>query len=238
MIGGWLSAGKVPTIVHAWVGGRVGLVDDARAAPRRGPPAPAPPARSRPGRACPRRRARRPASRAPPCRTCRPGTALDVGHRQPAVAEQRWRGRSPGRSPRSPTALSLAAIRTSRLPSRLVRVSSSIRLLLGEIVHPVEVGRDEEVGRRALLDLLGQRRARGVGRRDLGAGLLGVGGDRFVERVLQARGRKDEHSLILSLGRSDQRQAHEQRQDPAVELHRRSSLKRCVRWNTRMSALA
>ena len=54
---------------------------------------------------------------------------------------------------------SFGAISTSRLPSRLTRVSSLMSFLLADIVHPFEVGRGEHVGRRALLDLLGQRRA-------------------------------------------------------------------------------
>ena len=74
---------------------------------------------------------------------------------------------------------SLGAISTILLPSRLKRVSALIRFLPADIVHPVEVGGDEQVGRRALLDLLGQRRARGIG--DLGrrlAGVLGPGRSR------------------------------------------------------------
>ena len=39
------------------------------------------------------------------------------------------------------------------------------QLLLRAIVHPFEIGGGEHVGRRALLDLLRQRRARGIARR-------------------------------------------------------------------------
>ena len=75
----------------------------------------------------------------------------------------RRRGRSPGRS-------SIARGVRRRRPARAVaeQVAPGLRrdqVALGEIVHPVEVGRDEDVGRRALLDLLGERRARGIGDR-------------------------------------------------------------------------
>ena len=51
-------------------------------------------------------------------------------------------------------------------------------LALGQIVHPVAVGRDEDVGRRALLDLPGEGRGGGVGRARRDVGLGGEGGHR------------------------------------------------------------
>ena len=60
------------------------------------------------------------------------------------------------------------------------------QVLLGEIVHPVEIGREEDVRRRAGFDLLGERRGRGIADRDVLAGLGLVGGHGGVERVLEA----------------------------------------------------
>ena len=53
---------------------------------------------------------------------------------------------------------SFGAISTSRLPSRLTRVLVLDELVLRAVVHPFEVGGDEDVGRRALLDLLASAR--------------------------------------------------------------------------------
>ena len=107
---------------------------------------------------------------------------------------------SPSRPARSkPGAISAAAsesagaISTMRLPSSCDLGVRLDQVALGQIGHPVEVGRDEDVGRRALLDLLGERRARRVGDRRLLAGLGLPGGVDVVERVLQARGGEDRH---------------------------------------------
>ena len=164
-----------------------------RAAPRRARPAPAPRARSRPA----------PRWSATPSQTPRlssaalpylpAGTAVDVGHRQPAVAERA--GEVEARRDRRPAPASGAgATSTMRLPSRLRARRRVDQVALLEVVHPVEVGGEEDVGRRALLDLLGQRRAGGVADRRGVAGRLGpVGRDR-VERVLQA-GRGEDHDV-------------------------------------------
>ena len=69
--------------------------------------------------------------------------------------------------------------------------------LADSVVHPVGVGRDEDIGRRALFDLLGQRRARGIARRNLDAGLGGVGGVDIVERVLHRGGGEHREALVL-----------------------------------------
>ena len=79
---------------------------------------------------------------------------------------------------------SFGAISTSLLPSRLTRVSSLISFFCAAIVHPVEIGRREHVGRRALLDLLHQRRARRVARNDFDAGRLQKRRVDVVERIL------------------------------------------------------
>ena len=73
-------------------------------------------------------------------------------------------------------------------------------LLADRIVHPVEIGGDEDVGRRALLDLLGERRACGIARGDLDAGLGGEGGVDVVERVLHRSGGKHGEGLVLGRG--------------------------------------
>ena len=70
------------------------------------------------------------------------------------------------------------------------------QVLVGEIFHPVEVGRNEDVGRRAFLDLLGERRARRIGHRRLFADVRLAGGVHGVERVLQA-GRGEDSDFLL-----------------------------------------
>src|SRR5262249_51689098 len=70
-------------------------------------------------------------------------------------------------------------------------------LVLRAIVHPVEVGGGEDVGGRAVLDLLDQRRARRIARHHLDPRALGEGGIDVVERVLQGGGGKDRDGLVL-----------------------------------------
>ena len=64
------------------------------------------------------------------------------------------------------------------------------QLAFGRIVHPAQVGGDEHIGGRALLDLLRQRGAGLVARHHLDAGGLGEGGIGVVERIFQRRGGK------------------------------------------------
>ena len=73
-------------------------------------------------------------------------------------------------------------------------------LLLRAVVHPFEIGGDEHVGRRALLDLLRQRGACGVARHHLDAGRLGEGRVDVVERVLHRGGGEDRDGLVLRGG--------------------------------------
>ena len=94
------------------------------------------------------------------------------------------------------------------LPSRLTRVGSLMFFLRDRIVHPVGVGGDENIRRRALFDLFGQRRARGIAGHDLDAGLRGVGRVDLVERVLHRGCGKHGEALVLRqrrrIGRSAQ----------------------------------
>ena len=76
------------------------------------------------------------------------------------------------------------------------RVGLDQSLLLA-VIHPIEIGRDEHVGRRALLDLLDQRVAGRVGNRHLLAALALPLRGGLVERVLQACGREHEHVPAL-----------------------------------------
>ena len=82
--------------------------------------------------------------------------------------------------------------------------------LVGGVVHPVDVGGHENIRRGALLDLLGERRARGIARYDLDAGLGGVGGVDVIERVLHRSGGEYREALVLGTygrpGRSAQQQ--------------------------------
>ena len=68
---------------------------------------------------------------------------------------------------------------------------------LGEVVHPLLVGGDEDVRRRALLDLLRQERRRRVGRLERDAGPLRDQRAHLVERALQADRREHEHAARL-----------------------------------------
>ncbi len=135
-----------------------------RAPPRRAPPASAPRARCRPSRISARPRSTRRAFPARPWRICRPApTCTSPVAMRPSPA-------SFARSKPCPIVTlsileSFGAISTSLLPSRLTRVASLMCLLADRVVHPVDVGGHEDVGRRALFDLLGQRRARGIARR-------------------------------------------------------------------------
>src|SRR5262249_47304271 len=59
-------------------------------------------------------------------------------------------------------------------------------LLLLKVVHPIEVGRKEDIGRCPLLDLLGERRGGRVTDHDLVAGLGFIKLRRVVERIFEA----------------------------------------------------
>src|SRR5262245_17408586 len=74
------------------------------------------------------------------------------------------------------------------------------KVLLLEIIHPVEVRREEDVGRRHLLDLLGERRGGGVADHDLVSSLCLIFLCHVVERVLETRGGK--HGDVGRLRRS------------------------------------
>ena len=158
-----------------------------------------------------------------------------------AVAERGRRGRSPARS-RWLASESAGATSTRRLPSSSTTVSFSHQVALGEIVHPGEVGRDEDVGRGALLDLLGERRARRVGDHRLLAGLGLPGGVDVVERVLQARRREDRHVLCRGRRRQQRRRqpaGGQRRRETSARGHSRpplaGSLDRCIRADITMA---
>ena len=64
---------------------------------------------------------------------------------------------------------------------------------LGQVVHPLLVGREEDVGRRALFDLPGEERRPRIGRLQRHTGPLGDECADLVQRALQADGGEDEH---------------------------------------------
>ena len=70
------------------------------------------------------------------------------------------------------------------------------------MVHPGEVGGDEDVGRGALLDLFGEGGRRGIGDGDGLAGLGGPGGVDLVEGGLERGGGEDGRAGRLGGGRS------------------------------------
>src|SRR5690606_1344303 len=65
----------------------------------------------------------------------------------------------------------------------------------GQIVHPVQVGGDEDVGGSLLLDLLGKRRTSGEGQCHLPAGVLFVELGDFIQAVLHA-GRRQHQGIV------------------------------------------
>ena len=145
----------------AGIGEGVGRDRRCRAAPRRARRGAARRARSRRRRPSTRRRPTRRAASARPARTCRPARPPDP----PAPA-----GRAPsaGASAKpgaifSVTGLRLAA-RSARARCRADSRASPARIRCRsvEVVHPVEIGRDEQIRGRAALDLPRQRRAGGV----------------------------------------------------------------------------
>ena len=86
--------------------------------------------------------------------------AVGIGHRELVRAQRRGEA-EPG-AILSVDLLDAGAISTSALRKRSTRVPGASSPCLSDVVHPVEVGRDEDVGRRARLDLLRERVARAV----------------------------------------------------------------------------
>src|SRR6185312_1894696 len=77
-------------------------------------------------------------------------------------------------------------------------------LLVDGVVHPVGVGGHENIRRGTLLDLLGERRTRGIARHHLDAGLGGVGSVDVIEGVLhRSRGEHREALVLGKCGRPD-----------------------------------
>ena len=142
---------------------------------------------------------------------------IHMAHRQAVAAKDR--GEIDAGLERRPAAVEpFGATSTRELPSRLTRLSGLISPFEASVIHPVEIGGDEEIGRGAGLDLLGERIAGGIGDRDPLAGLAHPGRAGIVERILQAGGGENQH--IPGLGRSsaDQREPREQQ---AEKSHRR-----------------
>src|SRR5229473_2732037 len=77
------------------------------------------------------------------------------------------------------------------------------------IVHPVGIGGQENIRGRALFDLFCERRARGIARDDLDAGLGGVGVVDVVERVLHRGRGKHSEAVVLRKDRRRGRSAQD-----------------------------
>jgi hypothetical protein len=104
------------------------------------------------------------------------------------------------------------------------RVAEEIRarrwldqVALRHIVHPVEIRRYENIGRRAIFDLAGERRARPIGDHDLPVGLAQIQRFGLVERILEACGAKHQDVLALSERRTGDASHHKHRSDQAKE---------------------
>ena len=74
------------------------------------------------------------------------------------------------------------------------------RVALGKIVHPVDIGGDEDVGRRPGFDLFRQGRTRRVGKDHVLAGLFRVLRGDIVEGVLHARRREHQRAVARGAG--------------------------------------
>ncbi len=118
---------------------------------------------------------------------------VGVGERQPALA-QRARQVEPRRDRQRR--------RTVGRNDQIERIRQQVHARIGrdqrffaQIVHPVLIGRNEQLRWRALLDLLGQRVRAGIGDHDGRAGFGAEGRRRLVQRPFQACGGEDEGAL-------------------------------------------
>ena len=87
------------------------------------------------------------------------------------------------------------------------------QILLGQIVHPVEIGRDKDIGRRRRLDLLRQGRARRIGGGGFLACFAAVGGVHLVERIFETGRGKNDQLGILRQCRGAPRAPHQNEKD-------------------------
>ena len=87
--------------------------------------------------------------------------------------------------------LSAGTTITSVLPSKLTRVPGRRKSRLFERVHPRLVGGEKDIGRRALLNLAGERAGSAEVKSELVAASLFVCRGQFAERVGQAGGGVD-----------------------------------------------
>src|SRR5262245_59732181 len=146
---------------------------------------------------------------------------IDIGRCQPAALERR---REVEAGP--DVDAEVGVLRRDQHQPIAQQVRAGVRLdqvLLLAIVHPVEIRRDEDVGRRPLLDLLDERVAGRIGNRRLLAGLaLPLRGD-LVERVLQARSGEHENVAALCCGRTGAcgpcQDRHGRQGEPATPRH-------------------
>ena len=145
------------------------------------------------------RRPRRRASPARSWRTCRPAPTLT------SPVAMRPSPTSLARSKPGPIVdiVDLGILRRDQHQPVAEQVDARVvldDLLLRAVVHPFEVGGGEDVGRRALLDLLGERGACRVARHHLDAGRLQERRVDVVERVLHRGGGEDRDGLVLRRG--------------------------------------
>ena len=219
MIGGWRALGEGRHDLHVGLGGGVGAVDDAE---RRLAAADQQERRAHvlglrhvvlhvgPGAQLLERRLAVLAGR----------HGIDVGHRELAAGQRLG---EVGALDLEAGELGILGRDQDDLVAQEIEAAVGLdQVLARDVVHPVEVGGDEHVGRRALLDLLGQRRARRVG--DLGhrlAGVLGPGRGDLIEGVLQAGRGKDDH-FVLRLGDARQERQGERQAEPVPSLQHTS----------------
>ena len=113
-----------------------------------------------------------------------------IGHREPAIAKRRGQGET-GRDRQRDRAAGRGD-QHQRVTEQIAAASGSYLLALLQIVHPFGVGRDEQIGRRAILDLLCQGRTRGISGRHRFADLAMPFFIDCIECVLQTGRREDD----------------------------------------------
>ena len=132
--------------------------------------------------------------------------AVGIGHRQFAVTQQ-LRQRKAGLD--LDLHFAVGGRYQHQAVAQQVRAGPRLdQLALLDVIHPVEIGGNENIRGRAVLDLLRQRRAGGIRHHHL----LAIGALKLlpgvIQRLLEARRR--EHRQVLRLRRHDRQQQPEQ----------------------------
>jgi hypothetical protein len=99
-------------------------------------------------------------------------------------------------------------------PAALAQVAGGL-----DRVHPLRTRRDEDVGRRPLLDLAGERRRAGIGDHHVVPGFGRPGRRHTVERAAQAGGGEDHHLAGRGCRRGEAERRQHRGDRPARKRH-------------------